>query len=103
MTPVLRLAAACAAFCLPTFAHALCTVTCTCTVATTAVAHGGYNPISGASQSGVGNVRVTFGGVLGLLVPFTVSLGPGLYDAGVFDRRMAGGTARLRYNLYTDA
>jgi spore coat protein U-like protein len=103
MTPALRSLAAFAALCLPSFAHALCTITCTCAVATTAVAHGGYNPISGATQSGVGNVRVTCGGVLGLLVPFTVALGPGLYDAGTFDRRMAGGTARLRYNLYTDA
>lgn len=97
----LRLLLAFAALAAPTLSHALCTITCTCLVSTTPVVFGTYYPVSGNAATGVGNVRVTCGGILGLLVPFDVSLGPGMNDAGGFNRRMAKGGSLLRYNLYT--
>lgn len=99
---VLRVLLACTVALLPGYAQALCTATCTCTVSTTAVAFGSYFAVAG-DATGVGNVRITCAGVVGLLVPFDVALGAGANAAPSFDRRMASGTQRLRYNLYTQA
>lgn len=87
----------------PPPASALCTLTCSCSVSTTPVAFGGYDPLSGAPQDATGNVRVTCGGVLGLLVPFDIALDGGSFGAGSSPRQMASGANRLSYDLYTSA
>lgn len=84
-------------------ASALCTLTCSCSVSTTPVAFGGYDPLSGSPQDATGNVRVTCGGVLGLLVPFDIALDAGSFGAGLSPRQMASGANRLNYDLYTAA
>jgi spore coat protein U-like protein len=75
----------------PLHASALCTVLCACSASTTSVSFGVYNPLSGSPLDSTGNVRVTCGGVAGLLVPYQIALGKG-----------ASGANRLNYDLYTD-
>lgn len=82
-------------------AFALCVLTCSCSVSTTGVAFGGYNPLSASAATSSGNVRVTCGGVLGLLVPYDIALSKGANAPGFDPRQMASGSRRLSYNLYT--
>jgi len=84
-------------------AAALCTGVCTCSASATAVAFGSaWSPISGAAQASTGNVRVTCGGVLGVLIPISVSLSAG-QSGDAMARRMVAGSQSLAYNLYTDS
>lgn len=81
-------------------AFALCTVLCSCSASTSSVAFGVHDPLSGSATSSTGNVAVTCGGVLGLLVPYDIELSPGGY--GTYSaRQMGSGVNRLNYNLYT--
>ena len=49
-----------------------------------------------------GTVRLTCGGVAGLLIPFNIALSPG--SSGSYSgRRLRSGGNTLAYNLYTDA
>lgn len=84
-------------------AAALCTLVCACSVSTTAVSFGTYNPLSGSVLDATGNVRVTCGGVLGLGVPYQIKLNKGQYSSDFSPRKMASGANRLNYDLYTDA
>lgn len=86
---------------LPQPASALCTVLCSCSVSTSPVAFGVYNPLSSSSVDAIGNVRVTCGGVLGLLVPYSIALNKGSYSTNFSPRQMASSTNRLNYDLYT--
>lgn len=87
---------------MPLSASALCTLLCSCTVSTSGVAFGTYNPLSAAAVTANGNVRVTCGGVLGLLVPYQIALSKGANAGNFSPRQMASGVKRLNYNLFTD-
>lgn len=68
-----------------------------CNVNPQGVSFGNYDPLGAIPLDGVGNVHVQ----CDLPIGFNVSIGSG---AGtVADRRMTGGAAQLRYNLYKDA
>lgn len=88
---------------LPQSASALCTLLCSCSVSTDAVAFGVYNPLPSTSLDGTGNVRVTCGGVLALLVPYDIALNIGSYSTSFSPRKMASGSNRLDYDLYTSS
>ena len=81
-------------------AHALCTLVCTCTLATTSMQFGVYNPLAYEDVGSTAKVQVKCGGVLGLLIPMTVYLGAG--NGTVSNRRLSSGTASLGYGLYAD-
>jgi spore coat protein U-like protein len=68
----------------------------TCTVQSAGVAFGAYDALDPSALDGAGSVTVDCDSA----IPFAVSLGPG---AGSYSqRRMAGGTSDLDYNLYSD-
>ena len=69
----------------------------TCTVSTTGVAFGAYNPRSSTATTGVGTVTVTCSGNVG-----TMTLSSGTGQSGTYSSRvMKSGTSSLNYNLYT--
>lgn len=82
-------------------ASALCTLLCSCSVSTSPVSFGVYNPLSSSPHDSAGNVRVTCGGVLGLLVPYSIAINKGVYSANFSPRQMDSGVNRLSYDLYT--
>jgi spore coat protein U-like protein len=82
-------------------ASALCTILCSCSVSTSSVSFGVYNPLSSSPHDSAGNVRVTCGGVLGLLVPYNIAINKGVYSTNFSPRQMASGVNRLSYDLYT--
>lgn len=88
---------------LPQSAMALCTLLCSCSVSTSAVSFGVYNPLSSSPVDSTGNVRVTCGGVLGLLVPYGIILNKGSFSTNFSPRKMASGGNRLNYDLYTSS
>ena len=99
---VLRFALLVALLAAASAARALCvSPLCSCTAATTALVFGAHNPLGGATDS-TGSVRVTCGGVAGLLIPFRIDLGRGS-AGGYAPRRLASGANTLAYNLYSDA
>lgn len=81
-------------------AHALCTLVCTCLIATTPMQFGTYNPLAFAEVTSTAKVIVRCGGVVGLLIPLKVSLGAG--NGTVSARLLSSGSSSLRYGLYTD-
>jgi spore coat protein U-like protein len=84
-------------------AQALCLpAACNCTVATTSVAFGAYNPLAFGNTDSTGSVKVSCGGVAGLLIPFNIALSAGS-SASYAGRRLRSGGNSLAYNLYTDA
>lgn len=85
---------------LPQSASALCTLVCSCSVSTTSVTFGAYNPISPSPFDSTGNVRVTCGGVLGLLIPYDIALDKGTL---ITPRKMISGSNTLNYDLYTSS
>ncbi len=84
-------------------AQALCIQgVCACTLATTNVAFGNYNPMAFGNTDTTGSVKVNCGGVVGLLIPFNIAISAGA--SGSFaNRQMKSGSNALAYNLYTDA
>lgn len=83
-------------------ARALCLpAVCSCTLATTNVAFGTYNPLALGNTDTTGSLKVTCGGVAGLLIPFNIALSTG--NGGSYTRRMKSGGNSLSYNVYTDA
>lgn len=84
-------------------AQALCLpAVCSCGVTTTNVAFGTYNPLAFGNTDSTGSVRVSCGGVAGLLIPFNIAISTG--GGGSYaGRRMSKGAHYLSYNLYTDA
>ncbi len=87
----------------PLQVSALCSVACSCSVSTTPVSFGVYNPLSASPLDSVGNVRVSCGGVAGLLVPYQIALSQGVNSSNFSLRKMASGANRLAYDLYTDS
>lgn len=88
---------------LPLQASALCSLMCSCSASTTPVSFGVYNPLSASPLDSAGNVRVSCGGVAGLLVPYQIALGQGVNSSNFSPRKMASGANRLQYDLYTDS
>jgi spore coat protein U-like protein len=84
-------------------AQALCLpAVCTCTLATTNAAFGSYNPLAFGNTDTTNTIKVSCGGVAGLLIPFNIALSAG--SGGSYaNRRMKSGANWLAYNLYTDA
>lgn len=84
-------------------AHALCLIAvCTCTVTSTPMAFGSYNPLAFGNTDTTATVTFKCGGVAGLLVPFVFDLGKG--GSGSYtSRKLYNGTKELNYNIYTDA
>lgn len=84
-------------------AQALCLpVLCTCSVQTSNVAFGNYNPLAFGNTDSTGSIQIGCGGVAGLLIPYSVGLSAG--GSGSFtNRRMVNGAHTLSYNLYADA
>lgn len=83
-------------------ARALCTITCSCSVSTTPVVFGSFNPLSAANVDSTGSVKVDCGGIAGLLIPYRVDLTTG--SGGSYSaRRLKSGANQLAYNLYWDS
>lgn len=83
-----------------TSALALCTLVCTCTIGTTPLQFGVYNPLAYSDVVSTAKVQVRCGGVLGLLIPLKVYLGAG--NGTVSARLLSSGTNTLRYGLFAD-
>jgi len=84
-------------------AHALCLKPlCSCSVATSTLALGSYNPLAGANADSSATLAVNCGGVAGLLIPFEIALSTGT-GGSYAGRALASGARRLNYNLYTDS
>lgn len=74
----------------------------TCSVSALPTAFGSYNPFSPSAVDSTGRVTVScsLGGLLSLLVSYTIRLSAG--GAGSYaPRRMSSGANTLNYNLYT--
>jgi spore coat protein U-like protein len=97
---VLRLTLLLFGLCCGSQVRAVCTLGCSCNVSTTSVAFAAYNPLATANTDSAGNVRVNCGGGAGLLILYTIAIGPGISNSAAA-RTMASGAARLAYNLYT--
>ena len=84
-------------------ARALCLpAVCSCGVTTTNVAFGTYNPLAFGNTDTTGSIKVSCGGVAGLLIPFNIAISTG--GGGSYaSRRLSSGANALAYNLYTDA
>ena len=68
-----------------------------CTVSTTGIAFGGYDPFVAQDVDSVANVSVSCDET----VSYSIALSPG---AGTYEQRvMTSGLHQLLYNLYTDA
>ena len=87
---------------LPMSAAALC-IGCACTVTTTPVAFGAYEPLSGSPQLATGNVSMRCTTTLGLALNYSFDLGKGSNSSSFSPRKMASGINRLNYDLYTSA
>ena len=75
--------------------------TAVCTVATSGVAFGSYNPLPGASADTNATISVTCSGTAGDTAAYTITINAGL---GSFSaRKMVSGADNLTYNLYKDS
>ncbi|SEK61187.1 Spore coat protein U (SCPU) domain-containing protein [Roseateles sp. YR242] len=84
-------------------AQALCLpALCSCSVVVTNIVFAAYNPMAFGTTDSTGTIKVTCGGVVGLLIPFTVDLGTG-GGSSFATRRMASGANTLSYNVYGDS
>ncbi len=73
-----------------------------CTVGTSPVAFGLYDPLAAGPLDTTGNVAVTCTSVGNALVLYRVDLGTG--QSGTYNTRaMTNGVSQLNYNLYTNA
>jgi spore coat protein U-like protein len=84
-------------------AQALCIgPLCSCTFSTGNVVFGSVNPIAIGSTDSTGSVRVSCGGVVGLLIPYKVELSAG-GSGNTAARRMSSGAQMMNYGLYSDS
>jgi spore coat protein U-like protein len=84
-------------------AYATCAgLGCTCSVGTTAVAFGNYDPTSASTATTTGNVAVTCSALVIFTVSYTISMNKG--NSSSFTPRFMNLTGNhLNYNLYIDA
>lgn len=90
------------ALALPLHASALCAL-CSCSVNTTPVAFGTYDPQSASPRDSDGSVLFTCGGVVGGVVTYDVALGMGLNSTAFSPRKMSSGVNLLNYDIYTSS
>lgn len=87
----------------PLQAQALCLgPLCTCSASVGSLAFGNINPLSASPTDSTATLRLSCGGTVALLVPYTVSIGAGT-GGSVADRRMSSSGGTLSYGLYRDA
>lgn len=73
-----------------------------CTVSTTGVGFGAYDPFAVADTESTGGVEVTCSNLLGVNISYEIALSTG--SSGTFStREMTSGSAILQYQLYTDS
>jgi spore coat protein U-like protein len=72
-----------------------------CTVSTSGVAFGSFNPLAGQSADTTGTISVTCTGTAGDSASYTVTINSGLGSFG--SRKMYSGSDSLTYNLYKDS
>ena len=101
MKPLLVSVLAALTLALPLPASALLCVNCSCTVTTTPVNFGAYAPLSGLNRDATGNVAMRCTTLAGLLIDYSIDLGMGSDSTSFSPRKMASGSNRLNYNLYT--
>lgn len=100
---MLRFLLACLGLAWSASAHALCVQPlCTVSLTTTNVAFGTYSPLLYGNTTTSGSVKVAFGGVAGLLIPFSIAISAGS-SANFSTRTLRSGTNTLNYNLYIDS
>ena len=87
---------------LSTSANALCIGVCTCNASVTNVLFSNYDPLSSGNIDSTGTVKVTCGGLVGLLIPATLSLSIGS-GTTYSTRTMTAGSDKLSYNLYSSS
>lgn len=74
----------------------------TCTVSATSTSFGAYSPFDLVPLDAAGNVRVTCGNLVNILVGYTIFLSSGA-SGTVGARHMVNGAYQLAYNLYANA
>jgi len=84
------------------------TVAQRCTITTGSLAFGAYDPVTanaatGADLLATGSSAVSVQCTRGTSPAPTISLGAGLYPSSSFNRRMASGSNRLAYQIYTSS
>jgi spore coat protein U-like protein len=75
--------------------------TAVCTVSTSGVAFGSFNPLAGQSADTAGTISVTCTGTAGDSASYTITINSGLGSFGT--RKMVSGADSLTYNLYKDS
>src|SRR5438045_433836 len=75
--------------------------TAVCTVSTSGVASGSFNPLPGQSADTNGTISVTCTGASGDSANYTITINQGLGSFAA--RRMVSGAHSLTYNLYKDS
>jgi spore coat protein U-like protein len=73
----------------------------TCTVSTSGVGFGSFNPLTGLSADTTGTISVTCSGTAGDFVSYTITIAAGLGSFAA--RKMVFGADSLTYNLYKDS
>ncbi|HYW91968.1 MAG TPA: spore coat U domain-containing protein [Gammaproteobacteria bacterium] len=74
--------------------------TAACTVSTSGISFGTYNPLASTAATTTGSVTVSCS-LLTSLLSYQIALGPG--SGTVSQRTMHAGASTLDYNVYTDA
>ncbi|MCW6530448.1 MULTISPECIES: spore coat U domain-containing protein [Sphingomonas] len=100
MSTSIRIAALLAGLAFPLPAAALCAL-CTCTVSTTNIAFGAYDPTAPTADDVNGNISISCTGLLALSGTIDVTLSPGVSGTALA-RQLRKGSNQLNYNLYTD-
>jgi spore coat protein U-like protein len=75
--------------------------TAVCTISTSGVAFGSFNPLAGQSADTAGTISVTCTGTAGDSATYTITINSGLGSFGT--RKMVSGSDSLSYNLYKDS
>ncbi|UZW53835.1 spore coat U domain-containing protein [Sphingobium sp. JS3065] len=78
-----------------------CTL-CSCSASTTGVSFGSYDPTSPGPKDGAGGVTLSCTGLVSLAGTIDIAISPGS-SGNALARQMTQGSARLNYNLYTNA
>ncbi|HEU4459918.1 MAG TPA: spore coat U domain-containing protein [Methylibium sp.] len=74
---------------------------CSCSASTAPVTFGAVNPLAAGPSDSTGQVRVSCGGVAGLLIPYRIALSGG-GGPSIGARRLTSGANSLAYGLFAD-
>jgi spore coat protein U-like protein len=88
----------------PQPAHAACNPlsACSCTVTTTGVSFGSYDPLSQVDNGSAGTIRIVCTLILSLAGSFTIDLSTGA-SGSYAQRSLKKGASTLAYNLFADS